>query len=283
MSIRNVVNRDQADAWDGEEGAHWADHADRYEAMSGGFTDQLLASASIRVGDHVLDIGCGNGRTTVEAAGYATAGQVLGVDLSSRMLDHASASAAAEGLTNVRFEQADAQAHSFANGTFDVAISRFGIMFFADPVAAFANIGRSLRSGGRATFLCWQEMSRNDWLLVPASAALQYVAMPDLGDPGAPGPFSMSDPDRIVDILGRAGFEQVRTDPLQASMRLGDDADDAVAFLRGTGMARAMLSEASVEDADRALAAVADALRPHEAPAGVHLGGAAWLVTATRP
>jgi SAM-dependent methyltransferase len=277
-----LANVEQARAWDGDEGDHWVHYPQRYDAMTGAFTEPLLSAAGIEAGDRVLDIGCGNGQTTRLAAQRADRGFVLGVDLSSAMLSRARQDAVDEGLTNVRFEQADAQVHAFPPEAFDVVLSRFGVMFFADPVAAFTNIGRAIRAGGRLAFLCWQDALQNEYIAVPLGAALDHVPVPDMGGPEAPGPFSLADPDRIDEVLTQAGFEQVTTTPLEAQMPLGESADDAVEFLSGTGLARGLLESVEPAVAHRALDAVRDALRRYEAPDGLHLGGAAWLVIARR-
>ena len=281
MEAREIVNTEQAEAWNTEEGLHWAANVERYDAMSAAFNQQLLDAATIGETDSVLDVGCGNGQTTRLAARRASRGTVVGLDLSGPMLARARDLAVAEGLTNVVFEQGDAQIRTFTPASFDVAISRFGVMFFAEPVAAFRNVGKALRPGGQLAFVCWQELSRNEWLLVPVGAALEHVPMPDLGPPGAPGPFSLAEPNHIQDVLGSAGFESVVVTALDGQIRLGDDANDAVAFLRGTGMARALLGQADQATATRALDAVTEALRAHEAPEGLYLSGAAWLVVAS--
>ena len=277
-----IANVEQAQAWDGAEGDHWVRNQQRYEAMTGAFTERLLSAAAIEVTDRVLDIGCGNGQTARLAARRASPGLALGVDLSAAMLERARRDAADEGLTNVRFERADAQVHAFPTGAFDVAVSRFGVMFFDDPVAAFTNICRALQPGGHLAFLCWQEALRNDYVAVPLGAALAHVPVPDVGGSDAPGPFSLADPGRIDEVLTRAGFEEIATVSVEAQMRLGDDADDAVEFLGGTGLARTLLESVEPAVARQALDAVRDALRPYEQADGVHLGGAAWLVTAGR-
>jgi SAM-dependent methyltransferase len=278
---REIVNTGQAEAWNTEEGLHWAAHAEQYDAMSAAFNQPLLDSATIGETDSVLDVGCGNGQSTRLAARRASRGRAVGVDLSGPMLARARELAVAEGLTNIVLEQGDAQVRPFASASFDVAISRFGVMFFADPVAAFRNLGRALRPGGRLAFVCWQDLSRNEWLLVPVGAALEHVPMPDLGPPGAPGPFSLAEPDHLRDVLDSAGFERVVTTAVDRQVRLGDDANDAMAFLRGTSMARILLDKADEAAATRALDAVTEALRAHEGPEGLYLNGAAWLVTAS--
>ncbi|MFF0851136.1 class I SAM-dependent methyltransferase [Streptomyces sp. NPDC003280] len=149
-----IVNTAQAQAWNGYEGAHWAAHQDRWDAVNAGFDQPLLDAAVITPGDHVLDIGCGAGATTLLAARAAAPhGSALGLDLSGPMLQRARAGAEGADFANVRFEQGDAQVHPLPRSTFDVVISRFGIMFFSDPAAAFANIAAALRPGGRAALL----------------------------------------------------------------------------------------------------------------------------------
>lgn len=162
-------------------------------------------------------------------------------------------------------------------------ISRFGIMFFNDPVAAFSNIASAVRPGGRLAVLCWRTAADNAWLMVPATAALAHVPFPDLGAPGAPGPFALADPARIGTVLTTAGYTSIAAAPVEAPMRLGRNAADAVEFIAGTGMARELFDGVDTATATRALEAVADALPPYESPGGVLLDGAAWLVTATRP
>lgn len=277
------TNAEQAAAWDGAEGRHWVAHQARYDTMLRGFTDPLLTAAAIAETDRVLDVGCGCGQTTRLAARRAARGTALGIDLSGPMLARAREVAVDEGLTNVAFQQADAQVHPFARHGFDVAISRLGVMFFDDPAAAFANIGAALAPGGRLAVLTWQDIPRNEWIAVPAAGALAHIPLPeDFGSADAPGPFSLSDLDRITELLAGAGFRDVTATAVEAPLRLGDDADDAVAFIRGTDMARGLLESVDAATAARALDAVADAVRPYERPDGLALGGAAWLVTARR-
>ncbi len=277
-----VVNVEQAEAWDGQEGAHWAQNADRYDALSQRLTPRLMTAAAVGVSERVLDIGCGCGLTSRGAAKAARAGSVVGVDLSGPMLREAERRARADGLTNLRFEQADAQVHRFPTSDFDLVLSRFGVMFFQDPVIAFANVASAIRPGGRCVFLCWQDLVRNDWLMIPVGAALSFVPLPDLGPEGGPGPFSLAEPDRIRTVLTQAGFEGVATTEVEEQVYLGQDAADATEFLRGTGMGRVLLEDADADSQEKAVDAVRDALKSHERPEGLWLGARAWLVEATR-
>jgi SAM-dependent methyltransferase len=277
-----IVNVEQAEEWDGREGDHWVQHADRYDALSQRITPRLMDTAAISAADRVLDVGCGCGLTTRAAARAANAGAVLGVDLSAAMLREAERRAHAEGLDNVRFEQGDAQVHTFPPAAFDLAISRFGVMFFEDPAAAFRNIASAVRRGGRYVFLCWQDLPHNDWIMVPAGAALSYVPFPDLGPEGAPGPFSLADPDRARSVLMEAGFEDIDIEEITEQVLLGENASDATEFLRGTGMARVLLADTDPDTERNAMDAVRSALEAHEQPGGIWLGSAAWLFAARR-
>lgn len=279
-----MANVEQAEYWDGSGGEHWVADAERYDRINRRFGERIVPAVAAQPGERVLDVGCGNGALSLALAPLvAPGGSVLGVDLSGPMLGEARRRAAAAGLGNVSFEKGDAQVAPLAEASFDAAVSRFGVMFFEDPVAAFANVGRALRTGGRLVFACWQELLRNEWLVVPAGAALAYVPMPDLGEPGAPGPFSLADPDRVRSVLGDAGFVDVTVDDVVEPMHMGSSVDDALAFMQGTDMAATLFAEAEEDVVEKAWAAIRDALVPYETPEGVVLKGAAWLVVARRP
>lgn len=273
-------NTGQLRAWDGAEGAYWAAHPGYFDRVVAGYDDRFLAAAAIGAADHVLDIGCGNGRTTLDAARAATAGHALGVDLSSAMIGNARRLAAEEGLANVRFEQADAQIHPFAGAGFDIAVSRTGAMFFGDPVAAFANIARAIRPGGRLALLTWQPFPRQEWLreLFTALAAGRDLPAPP---PGAPGPFSLADPERVRNVLTRAGFTDVELDDVAADVWLGTDAEHASRLQ--LGLLGWMLEGLDEAGRARAVDALRATLIAHETPDGVLLGSAAWIIRAARP
>ncbi|MYW15072.1 methyltransferase domain-containing protein [Streptomyces sp. SID2955] len=278
----DIVNTEQAQAWNGFEGTHWARNQDRWNAVNEGFDEPLLNAAGI-TGDHrVLDLGCGSGQTTRLAALRAPRGNALGLDLSGPMLAEARASAEREGIGNVSFAQGDAQVHPFAAGAFDSAISRYGVMFFADPVAAFGNVGRALRPGGRLSFVCPADPGLNDW--VAAMASLRgTLPVGDLGQPGLPGMFSLASPDRIRAILTTAGYTDITVDRVQMYGAWGSGAEDAAGFLLGTGPGRHLLQQTDTAARARAHRTLADHLRAHEAADGtVRLRSTSWLVTADR-
>src|SRR3954469_11535401 len=165
MTVRvDASNADQMRAWNGESGDVWVDQANRINDGLRGYHARFLAAADVAKTSRILDVGCGSGWTTLQLARQAPDGTALGVDLSAQMLALARRNAVAEGLANVTFEQADAQVHRFAPAGFDVAVSRHGSMFFGDPVAAFGNIRKALRPGGRLVLLTWSKYTDNEWL-----------------------------------------------------------------------------------------------------------------------
>ncbi|GAA2567515.1 MULTISPECIES: class I SAM-dependent methyltransferase [Streptomyces] len=279
----DIVNTEQAQAWNGPEGAHWARNQDRWNAVNEGFDEPLLDAAAITGTHRTLDLGCGSGQTTRLAALRAPRGHALGLDLSGPMLTEARARAEREGVANASFMRGDAQAHPFEAGAFDVAISRYGVMFFADPVAAFGNVGRALRPGGRLAFVCPADATLNDWVTAMASLR-DFLPVGGFGQPGLPGMFSLADPDRISDVLTAAGFAGVTVNRAQAYGTWGHGAEDAADFVLGTGPGRHLMEQADPPARARARRALADHLRAYEAADGaVRLRSTSWLVTADRP
>ncbi len=278
MTEPRVANVDMAAAWDGEEGATWAAHAEHYDKSRTRYNSHLIGQ--IAANDDVLDIGCGNGDPTREAARLART--VVGVDLSSEMLDYARKRASDEQLTNVRFEQADAQVHPFDAESFDIAMSRQGAMFFADPVAAFANIGLALRSRARIAILGWRGLADNEWLrLMRETLAMgRELPTPPLGEPG---PFGLADPDNNYRIFSEAGFENITNEVVSEPLWFGDDVDDAYAFVSIEGPVRGLLADLSEADKAKGLDNLRAAIDAHATPDGVLLGSSCWLVTAVKP
>ena len=201
------------------------------------------------------------------------------------MLDVARRRAREAAISNVEFLKTDAQTRAFAVETMDAVVSRFGVMFFDDPVKAFANLRSALAVNGWLVFVCWQPLDANPWLLVPGLAAAAHVALPDLGGGDGPGMFSLSSSDRIRTVLLQAGFSGVEIESLTPTITLGGGGtlDASLEFLLGTNIARALLDPAPPEARARAINAVTEALAEHFEPDhGVRLGSGAWLVTARR-
>lgn len=278
-----AANEAQRESWNGEEGQRWVANPDRRDRVMTAVADALLAAASLQAGERVLDIGCGCGATTLAAAKAVEAGgSAHGVDLSEMMLDVARGRAAAGGIDNASFEQADAQTQPLTPHAYDVAISRFGTMFFDDPVAAFANVGSALTGGGRLCIATWQPLVANDWLTVPAAELLRYGTMPDVRSYG-PGMFALSEPAVVTRILEQAGFASIDVTPVVVPMRLGDDAAEAAVHLADSGSGRAVLDTIPADQQPAAIQAVADLLATFADDSGVSLNGAILVTTASAP
>jgi SAM-dependent methyltransferase len=277
----SVANREQWDYWTAE-GEHWVREADRYDAMNSGFGAAMLDAADLQPGERVLDVGCGNGATTISAAQrVAPTGTVVGIDLAQAMLSLARQRADQASCDNVEFLEADAQVHPFEAGGFDAVISRFGTMFFEDPEAAFTNLRRALRPGGRLAMVCWQDVLHSEWIIVPGGAAAEHVGIPDFGPPGSPGPFALADHERLRGILEVGAFRDIAIQEITKPMRIGDDADDAIGFITSLELVRNDLFAGKPEDKiQAAVDAAREALRAYETPQGVLMNGGAWLVAA---
>jgi len=257
-----------------------ASSLDFYDSELRAHHEHLRAAYLISAGDDVLDIGCGTGLTTREAARAAAPGRVVGVDVSERMLERARELTAAERLGNVSYALGDAQVHRFDAAGFDVAISRFGTMFFADPAAAFANIAAALRPGARLVLLVWQRREDNDWMRAIDAALGDAARSPQ---PGM-DPFTLGDPDATAGILEGAGFDGIRFEDVREPVLYGHDIDAALAIVRGfqdTGAALASLGDGeAARTVERLRAMLADHYSDER---GVALDSRSWLVTARRP
>ncbi|MEN3280365.1 MAG: hypothetical protein V7607_1505 [Solirubrobacteraceae bacterium] len=238
--------------------------------------ERLRSAAGVRSGERVLDIGCGAGLTTREAARAAAPGPVLGVDVSAAALERARELADVESLHNVSFELGDAQTHAFEAGRFDIAISRFGVMFFSDPVAAFGNIARALRPDGQLVAIVWQRHRDNEWAVAIDEAVGSTMA-------DGMNPFSLGDPDVTTPILERAGFGDVRFEDVQEPMFFGRDVAEALEWVTGFSDVQEALGTMAPDVRERALQRLREALgaRCHS-DRGVNFVSRAWLVTARR-
>ena len=276
-------NTEQARFWNEEGGAAWVALQDRMDRQLEPLGLVGLKVADAKAGEHVLDVGCGCGGTTLLlAAAVGTRGSVRGVDISAPMAAVANERAAKAGYAHMQVEVLDAQTAELPSGEYDLVFSRFGVMFFADSGAAFANIRSSVKPGGRLTFVCWQKPSLNDCLSISARALVEVLPPQPPVDPLAPGPFAFADPDRVMSILTDAGWTGVAVQPHEQLLQVGGvtDFDATVELSMRIGPAsRALANFPDLREPARR--AIADAFRPHFQPEkGVMLGSAVWVVTA---
>jgi SAM-dependent methyltransferase len=273
------VNQDQMDFWNGRMGHEWTVLQERMDANLSAIHDALMAFAGPQPGEAVLDIGCGTGTTSMALAdAVGPQGRVFGIDISRSMLDLARQRG--QGRVNLSFAEADASQAPFER-EYDLLFSRFGVMFFEDPIGAFANLHRALKPGGRLAFACWRTPQENLWASAPIAAARPFLPDVPPPDPLAPGPFAFADPQRILSILSDVGFHFVETTEFDGVMDMGRDLDQAAAFtLRIGSLARAA---AELDDATKAkiAGAVKDALgRFIRADGAIAPPVACWLVAA---
>jgi SAM-dependent methyltransferase len=273
-----AVNAEQAEAWNGASGRHFIEQRERHERMRGLLTARLLAGAQIEDGENVLDIGCGCGDATILAARATRSGHALGADLSQIQVTEARRLAASAGVTNARFEVADAQVHPFQAGNFDLVLSNFGVMFFDDPAAAFGNLRKALRRGGRLAFLCWRTRDENPFFTIGFAEAAAVLSLREL--PGPPAAFSLADTGRVGALLSGAGFGGIEFAKVDEPMLIGRDVDDVLEYERASPSATELLTGLSAAQAAELAGQLREWLAAYASPGGVAMPGAAWLVTA---
>jgi len=276
MSSNESPTVDQATFWNEEGGRRWVEHIDRLEGMLAGLSTELVRAVDARPGERVLDVGCGGGPTSAAyAEAVGEAGEVLAVDVSAVILETARRRHGHH--PNLRFQLADAAIHPFEASSFDVVTSRFGVMFFPEPEAAFAHLRRALRPGGRLCFLCWRTLEENPWMGAAAAAAFSVLPPPEKPPPGSPGPFSLGQAERLETLLAGAGFIDVKLKAVDQPIELGA-LDQAVDWLTRMGPAATALAEAEPAAREQAIEAMRTALSRHLAGEVVTLSGATWLV-----
>jgi SAM-dependent methyltransferase len=278
-------NAEMHEYWNGLAGEKWVRLERRLDEGLQPFADGLFAAARLRTGERVLDVGCGCGATTLEAAKrVAPHGRATGIDISAIMTTRARERARELGLENVSFELIDAQSDPLPLSVFDSIISRFGVMFFSDPESAFRNLLSAARPGGRMTFVCWQKIDANPWMLLPTLAAMQHVTVKRPADPGAPGPFAFGDADRVRGFMERAGWRSVCASRFEIPFASGGGGslDEAVDFMMEMGPAAQALREADAHTRTRVRQSIYETMKPYERNGGVLMDAAAWIFNAQR-
>ena len=274
--MTEIANADQAKYWNAGAGETWAALQARLDQQLEPLGRIAMSALAPRAGEHILDIGCGSGQTTHQlATATGKSGSVLGVDISRIMLDVAEARPSSPGVT---FQEADAQTYPFEASKFDAAFSRFGVMFFADPIAAFGNIRRALKSEGRLSFVCWRAPSENPFMTLPMAAAAPLLPPMPPAPPSTQGPFAFADPDHVRSVLSAAGFSDVDLTSHDQAIGSGDLEQTLTVALK-VGPLGAVLRE-NPDRRDAVIEAVRAALAPHDGPDGIKLPSATWIVTA---
>ncbi|MBZ5674467.1 MAG: methyltransferase domain-containing protein [Acidobacteriia bacterium] len=281
MTPTQAFNQEQRARWNGIDGEYWVNHQDSLDRTLAPVTGPLLAFAAPRAGSTVIDVGCGCGVTTIELArAVGPSGRVVAVDVSAPMLALAKERLRAFANTTCLF--GDAAELPLRDLGAELIVSRFGVMFFGDPVAAFANLRTGLAPGGRLRFACWRPIGENPWLQIPLHAVYEHVPRLPKPDPEEPGPFSFSDTARVTRILTAAGFTAPSFTPLDVQMDIaaGGTLEDAVSQASAMGPTKRALADQPEDIRAAAIESIRRALTPHVSPDGVKFPGAIWLVAA---
>lgn len=281
MTDTAAPNADQQAYWNESAAKAWVELHDLLDRQLEPLGARAMGELALRAGERVLDIGCGTGQTTLQlAARVGAQGSVLGADISGPMLEIARDRAAAAQLSQTQFLQADAQTHPFDADAMDAVFSRFGVMFFADPRAAFTNVRSALKPGGRLAFVCWRSMAENPWMRPAAGSAFADVPAPPAPEPGAPGPFAFADREHVGAILADAGFADIAVTPHDAKLG-GNTLEDSIRLSLGVGPLGALLRERP-EKRDEVEAELRKALAARVLDGRVVQDSATWIVTARK-
>ena len=281
------ANAEQVEFWNGEAGQEWVERDKQMRMTLRPIGGEAIAAALVQPGEAVLDIGCGCADTSfalLESVGAT--GRVLGVDISEPMLG--AATTRAKQLSDelqgaISFELADASIYPFEAASFDLVFSRFGVMFFADPDAAFANIRKALKPGGRIAFICWAPVPENEWITLPMSAAFAHVPRPEPVPPNSPGPFGLSDRVFTEQMLSEAGYTDINIVSTRPLMRFGHgiEQDRVADFFIDIGPASRLLKDTPPDLVETVRLAMTEAVMPHYDGETVNLNASCWIVTAS--
>jgi ubiquinone/menaquinone biosynthesis C-methylase UbiE len=275
-----ISNAKQYEEWNSATGRRWLERHEAVDRQIAPFGRQAMDRVEIKPGERILDVGCGCGETTLELADRVGAsGSVTGVDISRLLIEAARKRAWERTRANVQFEEGDAQTFPLPAKDFDLVFSRLGIMFFDDPEAAFQNLGKALRPGGRLSFVCWPAPQENQFMTIPIAAASRHVALPAPGEPDAPGPFAFADPERVRRILSHAGFGEIETRRVIEKVG-GGTRDETARMLLELGPLSSILEEIDQKTRDAILEDIRMALSSFESSGRAWIDAAAWLVTA---
>jgi SAM-dependent methyltransferase len=276
-------NVGQEEYWNSPATRTWSDRHEPIDKVFAGLTQMAMDVAAPQPGERVIDIGCGSGTTVLQlATRVGPQGHVLGADISQRSVEQACKRIAAGGLRQAEVILADAATHAFSRASFDLVFSRFGVMFFADPTKAFANVRKAIKAGGRLTLAVFRAREENRWLVEPTAAVRDLLPPVKMPGPEEPGQFSWADPARVRRILEGAGFQDVALTPRDPDMFLAGtgDAAGAADFAMQLGPAAQATLNASLQQRERVRSRLEEFFKSKDGPGGILLPGAIWSITA---
>ena len=281
MSVLTIANQEQREFWSDIKGDLWVTLQPRIDMMLAAFGNKALDTLDPQSGERILEIGCGTGTTTLalgERVGVS--GEILAADLSQPMINKAIERADLGAQHPITFVEVDAQVHNFPTAMFDAVYSRFGVMFFDDPVAAFRNIRKAVRPGGRMVYVCWADRKANPWIRIPAGAAKAFLDLPAPPPDNAPGQFSMENEARVQQILRDAGWSDISLERFTVDGSIGSNTADAAGFITKMGPMSEPFALADPDTQNKTLKVIEEALTPYSNDSGVTLGFSTWIVSA---
>jgi len=278
------INKNQKEFWSGKGGDIWVNQQEAMDSMLSPLGKAALDKLNLDQKENILDIGCGCGQTTLEIAEMIPEGKITGLDISVPMLERAKDTAMKKYLPNVSFECKDVQTDDLGNSTFTKCFSRFGVMFFEDPVRAFKNINSSLVDGGSLSFVCWQAPSLNPWQSLSVRAVKKYLDLPS-PEPRSPGPFAFAESEYINSILKESNFEGIEIESHEAEVKMfpgRDLLDSAKDYLSINPVIENMIKDSEEDQRNKIINSVVEAFSPFYTPKGLRFPSATWLVTASK-
>lgn len=279
-----MPNDEMRELWNSQLTDAWVSRPERYDGMLADLGRLALDAAALRPGERVLDVGCGSGELALQAAQeVGSTGTVVGADISAALIANARTRAERAALEHVRFVEADVQVHDLPESSYDAVLSRFGVMFFDDPVDAFANLRAATATGGRLCFVAWQAAPLNEWVLTAILALIPHVGMPELPPPGAPGPFAFAEEEHLRRVLTDSGWRDVQLRAVETTVLVGGggSVEETLAYYEQDAFGRLMLEKTDESQRAAARDALREVIAEKSTEEGLRLGAAVWLATAT--
>tara|TARA_B100001057_G_scaffold265168_1_gene265395 strand:- start:170 stop:1021 length:852 start_codon:yes stop_codon:yes gene_type:complete len=276
-----IINQEQKEFWNEKKGEIWVSLESKIDKMLGPLGDQAIKILKPKVGEKILDIGCGTGSTSQTLSKLVgESGIITGIDISKPILNFAQKQKENKKIKNINFIQADAQNHQFSDLNFDAVFSRFGIMFFEDPISAFKNIKKSLSCNGRLTFVCWSKREDNDWINLSSNVARQFLELPPKANPKEPGPFAFEDYFYIEEILIKSGWKNIKIKEYKQNIVIGKTLDYAADFLSRMGPMSVPFENANEQTKEKVISALKECYSQYFTAKGVEFHFSSWIVSA---